>query len=426
MLNLRVRSDVSTVVGGLIPLRVNIATLVSALLVLVAGTIVFNDQITGRRAALAEARASFQSSGATARLEVEALGGPVETAVESTVATISVLPLEKIVSIETVKLFAQRLSETDRMYALYYGDQQGNFVMVFSLALAAPEAGAAFLAWIIQRPTSSEFQQTVLTLDEEYGILSTDLDQHNGFDPRTRPWFHPAINSDRIVTIPPHVYAETNDVGITLAARTPDSQGVIGGDLILKTLSEALGQVGRLDGTSLSVVFDNETGILAAANVDHVLEVRRPEERPIVTRQTLASTGVPAYQALSRLYASGERDGLFEATAATEDWVILMSPFRLNQEGDATIANLAPSHEVFAEVNQRKRLSLAISAIGVGVGLLLAWLVASSIAKPIRILTNEAFQMRNFDLSESPPVSPNPPKDTDGRREDSGRGWVRE
>ena len=24
------------------------------------------------------------------------------------------------------------------------------------------------------------------------------------------------------------------------------------------------------------------------------------------------------------------------------------------------------------------------------------------------------------------PVSPNPPKDTDGRREDSGRGWVRE
>ena len=23
-------------------------------------------------------------------------------------------------------------------------------------------------------------------------------------------------------------------------------------------------------------------------------------------------------------------------------------------------------------------------------------------------------------------VSPNPPKDTDGRREDSGRGWVRE
>ena len=26
----------------------------------------------------------------------------------------------------------------------------------------------------------------------------------------------------------------------------------------------------------------------------------------------------------------------------------------------------------------------------------------------------------------SAPVSPNPPKDTDGRREDSGRGWVRE
>ena len=27
---------------------------------------------------------------------------------------------------------------------------------------------------------------------------------------------------------------------------------------------------------------------------------------------------------------------------------------------------------------------------------------------------------------QSKSVSPNPPKDTDGRREDSGRGWVRE
>ena len=28
--------------------------------------------------------------------------------------------------------------------------------------------------------------------------------------------------------------------------------------------------------------------------------------------------------------------------------------------------------------------------------------------------------------AEDDPLSPNPPKDTDGRREDSGRGWVRE
>ena len=33
--------------------------------------------------------------------------------------------------------------------------------------------------------------------------------------------------------------------------------------------------------------------------------------------------------------------------------------------------------------------------------------------------------LRDFAIGETR-VSPNPPKDTDGRREDSGRGWVRE
>ena len=72
------------VLGALIPLRVNIATLVSVLLVLVAGAIVLNDQITGRRAALREVKASFQSHNETVRLELEALNGPVETVVEGT------------------------------------------------------------------------------------------------------------------------------------------------------------------------------------------------------------------------------------------------------------------------------------------------------------------------------------------------------
>ena len=228
-MNLRIRTDLSGILGALIPLRVNIATIVSVLLVLVAGVIVANDQVTGRRAALAEAKSSFQSHGETVRVGWEALREPVETAVESTAATISLLPPDRIISIDAVKLFARRISETPRMFALYYGDRQGNFVLVFNLAVAAPEAGPAYLAWIIQRPTPEEFKQTVVFLDDEYRVLSTDLDQNNGYDPRLRPWFHPAINSDGIIQTPPYVYFETNDVGITLAYTTPDGKGVVGG-----------------------------------------------------------------------------------------------------------------------------------------------------------------------------------------------------
>ena len=259
-MNLRVRTDFGAIIRTLVPLRVNIATMVSVLLVLVVGAIVLNDQITGRRAALDEARASFQSHNETVRLELEALNGPVETVVEGTAETLSLLPGESIITTDTVRLFARRLADTDLIYALYYGDKQGNFVISGkSYDLVPPDAGPAYFAWIIKRPTEDDYQQTVLELDAEYQVLSTDHDQNYGYDPRTRPWFNPAMESDQAVATPRYVFFEGNTVAYTLSARTVDRQGVVGGDVALGTVSDAL-RNGRATPSSLAVLFERYNG----------------------------------------------------------------------------------------------------------------------------------------------------------------------
>ena len=403
MLGLRLRPDIGAFLRTLIPLHVSIASIVSVLLVLVAGMIVANDQIAGRRAALAYAKESFRNLGEIVRIELQARRGPVETAVEATVATVSLLPADGIFSIDTVRLFAQRLSETDGLDALYYGDRQGNFAIVFNLAVAAEGAGPAYLSWIIQRPGPGEFDQTVIMLDGDYGIVSTDHRQHNGYDPRTRPWFHGAMVADRTVQTPPYVYFESNDIGITVAARTRDGHGVVGGDLTLRTLSQMLGAK-RATANSHTVVFDAKTSVLAASDIDHVLQVVRQDERPLVIQQTLASTEFAPYRALSRLNASGQREGVHEVEADGKKWVVWISPLDLGGDRSATMGIVAPSDEVFAEVSERMRLSLWIAAFGVGIGLLIAWIVAGAISRPIRTLTGEAYQMRNFDLDERAPV----------------------
>ena len=206
-----------------------------------------------------------------------------------------------------------------------------------------------------------------------------------------------------MLQLPPYVYFETNDIGITLASRTPDGRGVVGGDVTLETVSKALG-IGRATENSLTVLFDDTTAVMAAADIDHVLDVRRPNERPVIIQQTLASTGIPSYRALSRLYASGEREGTFEVAADGRDWVVWISQLSLGPGRHVNMGVLAPSDEVFAEVNKRMRLGLLIAGIGVGIGLIFAWLVAHAISKPIRALTNEAFQMRSFDFN-GPPTS---------------------
>ena len=92
---------------------------------------------------------------------------------------------------------------------------------------------------------------------------------------------------------------------------------------------------------------------------------------------------------------------IMRAGVSAEDTKALVR--RVIEEG-INLGKLAPSGEVFAEVNERMRRGLIIAGIGIGIGLIIAWLVAHNISKPIRVLTNEAFQMRTFDLSDRPPV----------------------
>ena len=133
---------------------------------------------------LARLKLHFQSHNETVRLELEVLNGPVETVVEGTAETLSLLPDESIITTDSVRLLARRLADTDLIYALYYGDRQGNFVIAGkTYDLVPPDAGPAYWAWTIKRPTENDYQQTVLDLDAKFQVLSTDPDQNYGYDP---------------------------------------------------------------------------------------------------------------------------------------------------------------------------------------------------------------------------------------------------
>ena len=54
----------------------------------------------------------------------------------------------------------------------------------------------------------------------------------------------------------------------------------------------------------------------------------------------------------------------------------------------------------------------------------LTWLLAS--AGTTTILASLGAEVIRLEWPERLDFTPNPPKDTDGRREDSGRGWMRE
>ncbi|MGI9571010.1 MAG: adenylate/guanylate cyclase domain-containing protein, partial [Desulfobulbia bacterium] len=86
------------------------------------------------------------------------------------------------------------------------------------------------------------------------------------------------------------------------------------------------------------------------------------------------------------------------------NWIVSLSKLTLGRDHNAVLGVLSPSEDVFAKVNEHMRTSLIIALFGIAAGLLAAWLVAYTMAKPIGKLTEEAFRMKEFDLEEREPV----------------------
>ena len=200
-----------------IPLNIHIATITSALLLLVTGIIVINNQTVNRNAAIEETNEAFQSLSELLRSKIEALYEPVETVVEATTSLIDSRSQGEIFSSATIKLFAKRLAETDNIFALYYGNGAGNFVYVSSVGANLIHREASYRAWIINQTSEQGRIRTNFLLDRSFAVLATETVNSNGFDPRLRPWYQAAINSPATVQTAPYVYFETKDIGVTIA-----------------------------------------------------------------------------------------------------------------------------------------------------------------------------------------------------------------
>jgi len=387
-----------------IPLHIHIATVISLLLLLVATVIVVSNQVVDRNAAIEETKNAFQSLGEIMRGKIEALYGPVETAVESTADSIDLFAPDKIFYLDTVKLLAKRLSETDHIFALYYGNHGGNFVYVSNVGANVLHSEAVYRSWIITRPTQQDFDRTEYLLDKNLNVLSMEILGNNGYDPRTRPWYQTALKTPGTVQTAPYVFFETNDVGVTIARRTDKGSGVVGGDLTLQTLSAALRENKLSDG-SFAIIFEDSKKILAAAEVEHVIKVEHQNDRPVAVHQALHSSDIPVYRTLARLVGNVAKESVKEIETENEKWIVWLSPLTLGHDHNAVLSLLSPSDEVFADVYERMRTNLIIALFGIATGLLASWLVANSMARPIGKLTDEAFRMRQFDLEEREPVN---------------------
>ena len=122
------------------------------------------------------------------------------------------------------------------------------------------------------------------------------------FDPRERPWYRAAAIADGQIKIPPYVFFTTREVGITLARRGAGAKAVVGADITLRAISDALGRQRITPGTEIAVVERGRARRRASG-----CGARAPAGRGRARRRrksSLAELGVPVLAALADRIAS--------------------------------------------------------------------------------------------------------------------------
>lgn len=203
------------------------------------------------------------------------------------------------------RYFWQQLHMTEAVQSLYYGDEDGNFLLVQN----QPQSQLHL------RNLATEGQRQIFELDIEGNPISRiKLDS---FDPRTRPWYWAASDARVPAWSPIYVFAAEPILGITAAVpfqTQTGTEGVLGIDITLEQLSDFL--------RGLRV---SESGVAFIVEQDGSLVATSTSESPFVR--------TPGGQ--ERLFAHKSRDPRIQGLSALvqENWQGFESgSFRLNSE----------------------------------------------------------------------------------------------
>lgn len=150
--------------------------------------------------------------------------------------------------------------------AIYMGYNDGDFILVRPIRhthvrdiLGAP-VDARYVGEFIEQEGLQEW----LFFDENLKPVGKRVDPKVTYDPRTRPWYSLARNSDELQVSAPYVFFTTREAGVTLSQRAPNGT-IVGIDFALNDLSSYLAEQAKNEGLKLALVTPDQS-IIASPN----------------------------------------------------------------------------------------------------------------------------------------------------------------
>ncbi|MFO6424261.1 HD domain-containing phosphohydrolase [Motilimonas sp. KMU-193] len=301
------------------------------------------------------------------------------------------------------KTFAQLwqiLQVNPDMNAVYAGYQNGDFYFLSKLhpdqleGLPESAQSAKMLLTTIEHGTTAN--QAKLQVWHQYYDDSGEFIYGNDnlgfdYDPRLRAWYQQAMADNKLIVTQPYIFRSSQLPGITLAVPTEQKQAVVAVDFTLASLSSTLTNQDLPD-ASQALILDAKGQVIAYQDANKLFSKQGSKLMPV------GELGQPVLDYVVANYEIKPQKIDFEY--AQDHWLGELSKLRFSHQGDYYLLMITPTKALLKNAQHIRNTSLYIALIIISITLPIAWLFSRLVAKPIKDLTLQLKNIKNFDFSQ--------------------------
>jgi diguanylate cyclase (GGDEF)-like protein len=328
---------------------------------------------------------------------------------------VSLLACHQVIHAKTLEqrlgslfFFHEAMIHNPHISAVYAGYDNGDFFLMrhlrrteVQISAKAPE-GAAYLVQSVERNTIGQSQGRFLFYNADLKLIRSDQRHDYTFDPRTRPWFRQASDTQigETAHTAPYLFFTTREIGQTFARRAMNGRTIVAADLTLQDLSETLARQKVTPSTELAL-FDLQGHPLGYKDPSRLIGPNDLEGKP--TLNHISQLGVPIInRAFFELTGKGRADKNLTLNESNREWYVRIQPLRTQsssgreEEARTFLAIAAPTDEVFASALHIRNEMLLATFVSLLLALPITWWLASRVTKQLKDLTRQADDIKNF------------------------------
>ena len=307
--------------------------------------------------------------------------------------------------LESLPFLRLALDDSPALSSLYVGYDNGDFFLLgrighgsASESARAPSA-ARYVVQSIERATPVP-RGVFMYFDDRLQLLRQDNrpDYVAAYDPRQRPWFTQARKAAGLVETSPYLFFSSQRVGTTLAHSADGGRAVVGADILLHTLGEALARQ-KVTPTTAVVMVNGEGRVLAYEEPQRMVLGPAADSEHASLAQ-LDELGVPALVPVLDAVRNmqGRQTATLAVTAAGKEWRASVDRLLLESAVPLYIVTAIPEDELLAGALRLARHSAFATLLVLLLTVPLTWWLAHAVSRSLGSLADEAEAIRHFEF----------------------------